>query len=200
MREEERQFIKRLAHHDPAAGHRFVNMWDDRIKYWISQCAPHEKVEEYAQEVWAHLIQGNWMRLLQWKGLYDDDAWNPHSLEAFLKRVTMNKASDLFAAEPSPLPAGLDPSDIVGGTTPFGSDPVAETERSRLLAVFDHCTSWFDTKDHDAIRMWWEGHSALHIAELIRTNANNVYQRRSYLFRRLRDCLVENMPEYFHDV
>jgi hypothetical protein len=84
--EQERQLIKRLAAHDPAAGQEFVHNWDHRIKSWISQCAPHEKVEEYAQEVWGHLIEGNWLRLLQWKGLYDDEAWNPHSLEAFLKR------------------------------------------------------------------------------------------------------------------
>ena len=198
--EQERQLIKRLAAHDPAAGQEFVHNWDHRIKSWISQCAPHEKVEEYAQEVWGHLIEGNWLRLLQWKGLYDDEAWNPHSLEAFLKRITMNKARDLFAAEPAQLPKGVDPNDIIDRTTSLGPDPVAEAERSRLLKVFDLCSRWFKKKDHDAIRLWWEGHSAAQIAELIRTNANNVYQRRSYLFRRLRACLVENLPEYFRDV
>ena len=40
MREEERQLIKRLAAHDPAAGHEFAGKWDDRIKVWISQNAP----------------------------------------------------------------------------------------------------------------------------------------------------------------
>jgi len=200
VREQERQLIGRLAAHDREAGREFVLMWDNRIKKWISQCAPDEKVEDYAQEVWGHLIQGNWMRVLQWDGLYDDDAWNPHSLEAYLKRITMNKARDLFAAEPPQLPRGVDPNDIIDRTTTLGPDPVAETERSRLLSVFEHCTRWFKKKDHDAIRLWWEGYSALQIAELIRTNANNVYQRRSYLFRRLRACLVENMPEYFRDV
>ena len=68
------------------------------------------------------------------------------------------------------------------------------------MRIFDHCTAWFKSKDHDAIRLWWEGHSAQQIAELIKTNSNNVYQRRSYLFKRLRECLVENMPEYFRDV
>ena len=74
MPEQERQLIRRVAAHDLAAGQEFVHRWDDRIKIWISQIAPDEKVEDYAQEVWGHLIQGNWMRLLQWKGLYDDDA------------------------------------------------------------------------------------------------------------------------------
>ena len=177
-----------------------MEIWDPRIKYWISQCAPYEKVEEYAQEVWGHLIEGNWLRLLQWKGLYDDEAGNPHILEAFLKRLTQNKARDLFAAEPAQLPKGVDPNDVIDRTTSLGPDPAAETERSRLLSVFDHCTRWFKQKDHDAIRLWWEEYSALQIAEIIRTNANNVYQRRSYLFRRLRACLVENLSEYFRDV
>ena len=177
-----------------------MEIWDPRIKYWISQCAPQEKVEEYAQEVWGPLIEGNWLRLLQWKGLYDDDAGNPHSLEAFLKRITINKARDLSAAEPPQLPKGVDPNVVIDRTTSLGPDPVAEAERSRLLSAFDHCTRWFKQKDHDAIRLWWEGYSALQIAEMIRTNANNVYQRRSYLFRRLRACLVENLQEYFRDV
>ena len=123
MREEQRQLISRVAAHDPAAGREFVEMWDDRIKYWISQCTPQEKIEEYAQEVWGHLIQGNWMRLLQWNGLYDDDAWNPHSLEAFLKRITTNKAHDLFAAEPPQLPHDVDPGDIIDRATALGPDP-----------------------------------------------------------------------------
>jgi DNA-directed RNA polymerase specialized sigma24 family protein len=200
VREEQRQLIQRLAAHDRAASREFVRLWDGRIKDWICQCAPHEKVEEYAQEVWGHLIEGNWLRLLQWKGLYDDDAWHPHSLESFLKRITQNKAHDLYAAEPPELPKGVDPNDIIDRTTSLGSDPVAETERFRLLAVFDRCMRWFKKEDHDAIRLWWEGYSALQIAELIRTNANNVYQRRSYLFRQLRACLAENLPEYFRDV
>ena len=182
------------------AAREFVSVWHPRIRQWVSQCAPQEKVEEYSQEVWAHLAEGCWLRLLQWNGLYDDEAWNPHSLEAFLKKIAQNKARDLFDAEP-PKPLGdVDPNDIIDRTTSFGSDPEAEAERSRLLRVFDHCTSWFQQKDHDAIRLWWEGHSAHEIAELLRTNANNVYQRRSYLFRCLRDCLAENLPEYFRYV
>jgi RNA polymerase sigma factor (sigma-70 family) len=200
VREQQRQLIRRLAAHDRAAGREFVRKFDDRIKRWISEVAAYEKVEEYAQEVWGHLIQGNWMRLLQWKGLYDDEAWNLHSLEAFLRRITINKARDLHAAEPPQLPQGVDPSDIIDRTTSLGTDPVAEAERSRLLRVFDHCTRWFKKKDHDAIRLWWEGYSAQQIAEFIRTNSNNVHQRRSYLFKRLRECLIENLPEYFRDV
>ena len=140
------------------------------------------------------------MRLLQWRGLYHDEEYSPHSLDAFLKRITFNKVMDLQAKEPSRLPNDVDPGDIIDRTTALGPDPVAEVERSRLMKIFDHCTGWFKSKDHDAIRLWWEGHSAQQIAELIKTNSNNVYQRRSYLLKRLRECLVENMPEYFRDV
>ena len=63
-----------MAVHDQAASREFVDRWDSRIKSWVAGRATYEKVEEYAQEVWGHLIRGNWMRLLQWDGLYDDDA------------------------------------------------------------------------------------------------------------------------------
>ena len=200
MPEDIRQLIRQVAAHDQAAGRAFVHEYDERIKYWVYQRADFEKVEEYAQEVWGHLIQGNWMRLLQWKGLYSDEDYNPHSLDAYLKRITFNKVMDLQAKEPPRLPDGVDPSDIIDRTTSLGPDPVAEAERSRLMKIFDRCTAWYKRKDHDAIRLWWEGHSAQHIADLFKTNPNNVYQRRSYLFKRLRECLVENMPEYFRDV
>ena len=189
-----------MAARDRAAAHEFVSIWDPRIRGWVARNADYEKVDEYTQEVWGHLIQGNWLRLLQWKGLYDDEAWHEHSLEAYLKRITINKVSDLRDAEPPQLPPGLDPVDIVDRTTPLGNDPLVEAEGGRLMAAFAHCTRWFRDRDHLAIKLWWEGHKAQHIAEATRTNANNVYQRRSYLLKRLRECLVETLPEYFHRV
>ena len=200
MRDEQRNLIHQMAARDPRAGHEFVSRWDERIKSWVSQRAAYEKIEEYAQEVWAHLVAGNWLRLLQWQGLYDDEAWHEHSLEAYLKRITLNKVSDLVAAEPPQLPQGLDPVDIIDRTTPLGTDPLVEAERGRLLRAYYHCTQWFRDRDHLAIQLWWEGHNAQFIAGQVRTNANNVYQRRSYLLRRLRACLVETLPEYFRNV
>ena len=200
MREYETNLIQRMASGDPAAGREFVDRWDDRIKGWIVGRAPGEKVEEYAQEVWAHLIAGNWLRLLQWKALYDPDAWHEHSLEGYLHQITVNKASDLWRAEPPVLPRGLDPVDIIDRTTQLGRDPMVEAERGRLMQAYYHCTEWFRDRDHLAIQLWWEGHTAQHIAELLETNANNVYQRRSHLLKQLRDCLVEKLPEYFHHV
>lgn len=200
MREHQRNLIHRMAAHDPAAGHEFVGEWGSRITAWVAQRADPQKVEDYTQEVWGHLIAGNWLRLLQWNGLYDDDAWQEHSLEAYLKKITINKVSDLQSAEPPQLPPGLNPAEIIDRATALGNDPLVEAERGRLMRAFDHCTRWFKSRDHLAIRLWWEGHSAQQIAEHVRTNPNNVYQRRSYLFKRVRACLVETLPEYFRDV
>ena len=189
-----------MAAHDPAAGHEFFGIWGPHVTRWVAQNAAHEKVEEYAQEVWVHLVAGNWLRLLQWNGLYDDGAWHENSLKAFLKQITIHKVSDLRDKEPPQLPSGLDPVDIIDRTTSLGRNPLVEVERSRLMGAFHRCMLWFKEKDHRAIFMWWEGHTAKHIADELHTNANNVYQRRSYLLNQLRKCLVERLPEYFRHV
>jgi len=44
---------------------------------------------------------------------------------------------------------------------------MAEAERSRLMRAFRSCTRWFRDRDHLAIRLWWEGHSAQQIAEFV---------------------------------
>ncbi len=189
-----------MAARDARASDEFVQMWDARIQRWVSQRVGYEKIEEYSQEVWGHLVEGNWLRLLQWNGLFDDDAWNPHSLEAFLKQLTNNKVTDLLRAEPPQLPPGLDPVDIIDRTTPYGRDPLLEAERSRLMWAYEDCTQWFKDKDNRLITMWWEGHVGKYMAEQLKMNVNNVYQRRSYLLNQLRDCLVDKLPEYFHRV
>ena len=188
-----------MAAHDATAGHEFVNRWNERIRQWVARQAAHEMVEEYVQEVWEHLIDGNWLRLLQWKGLYDDEAWHPHSLEAFLKRVTINKVTSLQRAERQSS-SSFDPVDIIDDTTSLGADPALYAERARLMLAFTTCSSRFSDGDHRAIVMWWEGHTAQYIAEQLHTNANNVYQRRHYLLNQLRTCLVEKLPEYFRHV
>lgn len=75
-----------------------------------------------------------------------------------------------------------------------------EAERGRLMVAFRNCARYFTDNDHRAIRMWFEGHTAQHIAEQLGTNPNNVYQRRSYLLKQLRDCLIDKLPEYFRHV
>ena len=197
VREEQRNLIRRLAARESGADREFYSLWHGRICAWIASQAPYEKVEDYAQEVWSHLNKGRWLRILQWDGLYDDDAWHPQSLEGFLHRITVNKVTDLWRAEPKFQPGDFDPVDIIDRTTPMGNDPMIEAERSRLIAAFEFCASWFRDKDHTLLWMWWEGRSGAEIADELDTNANNVYQRRSHIFRRLRECLVERLPEYF---
>jgi DNA-directed RNA polymerase specialized sigma24 family protein len=198
--DDQRQLIRRLVSNDRAAADEFFNEWNDRITYWVSGRAAGNKVEEYAQEIWLHLMQGNWLRLLQWRPLYDDEAWHPHSLEGFLKTITQNKVFDLIDAEPPVLPAGLDPADIVDRSTPLGNDPLLEAERSRLMSAYEECASHFQPKDHLALMLWWQGHDAKTIARKVGGTPNNVYQRRSYLLKCLREGLAERLPEYFrHD-
>ena len=200
MLEEQRQLIRRLVARDQAAADEFYFQWNDRICYWISGRAPNNKIEESAQEVWAHLKNGNGLRLLQWRPLYNDEAWHEHSLDGYLKTITNNKVSDLIEAEPPVLPQGLDPVEIIDRTTPLGNDPLVEAERSRLIMAYEFCSNWFKQKDHLALMLWWQGHDTNHIAAEVGGNPNNVYQRRSYLFKRLRECLTERLPEYFHRV
>ena len=57
------------------------------------------------------LSKGGWMRLLQWRTLYDDGAWHEHGLEGFLKRITDNKVRDLLVVETAVLPQALDLND-----------------------------------------------------------------------------------------
>jgi DNA-directed RNA polymerase specialized sigma24 family protein len=201
VREEQRNLIHRMAAQEPGADEEFYEIWHPRIRRWIADQVPHQKVEDYAQEVWNHLSEGrSWLRLLRWDGLYDDEAWHPHSLKGFLRTVTTNKVVDLWRTEPRIRFSDLDPVDIIDRTTPFGNDPLIEAERWRLIAVFEFCSSWFRDKDHTLIRMWLEDCSGAEIADAIETNANNVYQRTSYIFRRLQECLTERLPEYFRRV
>ena len=80
MRNEERLLIRGLASGDAAAEDEFVSLWSPRIHKWIAQRARYESVDDYAQEVWSHLLEDACRRLLQWKGLYDDHAWHANSL------------------------------------------------------------------------------------------------------------------------
>jgi hypothetical protein len=45
--------------------------------------------------------------------------------------------------------------------------------------------------------LWWQGHDAKTIARKVGGTPNNVYQRRSYLLKCLREGLAERLPEYF---
>jgi len=193
----ERQFIRDLIAGDRVAADEFVRFWHPQIIKWVAYEASPLKVEDYTQEVWQHLIKDEWRVLLQWKGLYDDADWDPRSLAAFLKRVTVNKVRDLQRAEGRQLPPAMDPVDIIDVDGPLGTDPLEQADRARREAAFLSCFSRFNDRDQNLLHMWSEGYTGAEIAAVLGMQPNNVYQRRSYLFRQLRDCLVENLPGAF---
>jgi len=196
----ERQFIRDLVAGDAAAANEFVCFWHPQIKTWITGRASPSKVEDYAQEVWQHLIKDEWRVLLQWKGLDDDAVWHPRSLAAFLRQTTINKVRDLQRAEQRQLPRAMDPVDIIDVDGPLGTDPLVQADRARLEAAFLSCFSRFNDQDQNLLRMWWEGYTGAETGAEMGMQPNNVYQRRLYLFRQLRACLVEKLPEYFSHV
>ena len=189
-----------MAIHDQEAEREFVDTWEPHLIRWVAARASRDKVEEYVQDVWLHLFNRDWHNLLQWQALFDDDEWHEHSLQGFLKSITVNKVIDLQRADYLRRLENLDPADILMAFGELGNDPQLEAEASRLMAAFDGCTSHYQGKDDTLVRMWFEGYSAIRIAEELETNANNVHQRKSYLFKRLQDCLTEKLPEYFRDV
>ena len=189
-----------MAIHDQAAEREFVDTWEPHLIRWASVHAPRDRVDDYVQEVWEHLFNRDWRNLLQWNALYDDDEWHEHSLKGFLKTITVNKVTDLQRAAYLRRLKYLDPADILMVPGELGNDPQLQAEATRLMAAYEGCTSHYQRKDHTLVQMWFEGHSANRIAEELETNANNIHQRKSYLFKRLQDCLTEKLPEYFHDV
>jgi len=75
-----------------------------------------------------------------------------------------------------------------------------QADRARLEAAFLSCFSRFNDQDQNLLRMWWEGYTGAETGAEMGMQPNNVYQRRLYLFRQLRACLVEKLPEYFSHV
>ena len=199
MSEEQRALIRAMATGDRSAERAFFEMWQPRIEHWIASRTVPDRIADYCQEVWFRLAEGSWLRLMQWRGLFDDAECHPHSLDAYIKRITINKVIDLQGAERMQT-AEHDPADIVDDTGALGRDPALDAERWRLTAAFEACCRYFTANDMRSIRMWWEGYTAHQIADQINTNPNNVYQRRSYLFTQLRDCLAEKLPGYFRHV
>ena len=200
MAQAERRLIKDLIAGNIAAGDEFVRIWQPRIISWIKGRASSIHVVEYAQEVWRHLFEDDWRRLLQWKGLYDDEAWNPRSLDAYLKWLTIYKVIDLQRREMRYPRPDMDPADILDEDGPSATDSFVQIERARLETSFIGCTSRFDEKDQRLIQMWWEGYPGSEIATALGMEPQNVYQRRFYLLKQLRACLVDKLPEYFHHV
>ena len=200
MREEERQLIRRLVVGDVAAEHQFVSMWHPRIYVWAARHTWVRPIDDCVQQIWYHLLDNDCARLLQWQGLYDDDAWHTHSLEGYLKTLAINKLRDIERAEARRLPPAKNQLDIIDEDGPLGTDPEVQAERYRLTVVFESCFVLIQANDQRLLEMWHEGHPDEDIALELGITPNNVAQRRFQALRRLRDCLREKLPEYLRHV
>ena len=198
MYDPERQLIRGLITGDLGATEAFIGHFNPLIRRWIRSNSWLRPVDDIAQQVWYHLLEDHWKRLLSWDGLYADSS-NPRSLEAFLKKVTVNKARDLERAKNRDLPAAGDPFPIIIDDGPVGADPKTLAERERLIAVFEHCFRRLQDRDRLNLIMWQEGHSDAEIGERLGMTANNASQRRFQALPRLRLCLEEHLPEYVCD-
>ena len=120
-----------MAAGDSAAVNEFVRLWLPRISGWIARKHPRHVIRDYAQEVLIHSARDNWARLLEWRGLYSDDAWNPHSLAAYLRTIPIRRAISLQRADRRQLPSTDGPVDIVDEHGPLVG---AEGWSSELLS------------------------------------------------------------------
>lgn len=200
MRESDRQLIGGVALDDGAAVVAFIRQWEPEIARWVSQRAPRDRVPDYCQEVWMHLSKNNWQNLLSLDALYTDKPSNPHTLRAFIKRITINRVSDLLAADTSKLNVVDVPLHSVDSPGPSGLDPQRIASNSQVLDVY---LAWYNerpSRDQSLLGMWHAGYTGKEIAEELGMTANNVRQRRFYLLGKLLEHLVTRLPGYFRDV
>ena len=194
MCDEQRKLIQALVTGDTRATEEFIFIWHPRIYQWIYRHSWLRPVEDVAQEVWYHLLDHGWERLLGWEGLYRDSR-HRHSLESYLRTITINKARDIERRSKRRLPPADEVLDIVDDG-PVGTDPAVEAERARVREIFDSCFQRAQERDQINLVMWREGRSDADIAERLGIEPNNAAQRRYQALRRLRDCLRDKMSEY----
>ena len=197
MTDQDRQLIMGLVTGNPGATNEFLSMWQRRIYSWIRQNSWLRQRDDIAQQVWFHLLENGWDRLLSWDGLYHEV--KPHSLAAFLRQVTINKVRDLERKAERNLPEGGDPFDIIDEDGSAGTNPLDMVERERLRRAFEECFGRLQPRDQTSLVMWYEGHQDAEIAERLSMTANNVAQRRYQALPRLRMCLKQTLPEYMRD-
>ena len=199
MSEADRQSVRQLLTGDHAGVHQFVRTWQPRIARWIAQSNPPMIVEDYTQEILCHLAADGWRRLRAWRGLYSG-TYNPNSLAAYIKIMTIRKMITLQRADRKQLPGAGDPFDIVDDESLLGLNPLESAEGERLMVAISACLNVFKRKDRNLLVMWRQGHKDRHTARILQTNENNVRQRRRYLLKKLRVCLIEKLPGYFSDI
>lgn len=198
MSEADRQLVRQLLTGDPASARQFVDEWQPRIAGWIARFCSPGAVEDYAQEVLWHLAQDGWGRLGSWRGL-DAERSNPNSLAAYIKKITILKTIDLLRADRRQLPNSGEPFDIVDETGLLGMDPMESAEGRSLMAAIMACFDDVERRDQHLLIMWRQGRPDRHSARILGMTANNVRQRRHYVLKRLRLCLIAKLPGYFSD-
>ena len=197
MYDDERQLIFGVASGDERATEYFIQEWHPRIFRWIYRHSWLRPVDDVAQDVWYHLLENGWQRLLDWDGLYADN-WHRHSLESYLRRITINKARDIERRSQRRLPSAEKVLEVVD-EGPVGTDPEVLAERARVREIFDGCFQRVQERDQVNLVMWQEGRTDNEIAESLGITPNNAAQRRYQALRRLRDCLRDRMPEYLRN-
>jgi len=180
---------------DPGAFQEFARTWYPRIVEWIAPRTSHDKVMDYAQEVWVHLTKDGCRNLIGWRGLYVEGDSNPHSLAAYLKTVTVRKVIDLHKADNKHWLDFGDPPDIKSG-----ENPPETIEDDQIRIGFRECFSELPRLDKRMLIMKWNGRSDEAIGQFYRKTANNIRQRRYQMILKLRECLSVKLPAYFgHD-
>jgi len=197
MPDQDRQLIIGLVTGDPDATNEFIKSWQPRIYWWIRDNSWLRQADDVSQQIWFHLLENGWDRLLRWDGLYANTA--EHSLHAFLRQVTINKLRDLERKAQRQLPEGGDPFDIIDDGGSVGANPLDMAERERIRRAFEECFGRLQPRDRTNLIMWYEGHPDKEIAENLQMTANNAAQRRYQALPRLRMCLEQNLPEYMRD-
>ena len=197
MPDRDRQHIMGLVTGDPSATNEFISIWQPKIYGWIRRNSWIKQVDDASQQVWFHLLENGWARLLRWDGLYANAA--EHSLQAFLRQVTINKLKYLERRALRQLPEGGDPFDIADDGDSVDGNPLDMAERERIRRAFEKCFGCLQPRDRRNLIMWYEGYPDKEIAEYLQMTANNAAQRRHQALPRLRMCLEENLPEYMRD-
>ena len=185
---------------DRAAADEFVYTWHRRIKSWVAVQTATENVDDYVQEVWRHLAEKGWRRLLRWQGLTAGGAVNPNSLAAYLKTITRNRVADLKEADKNHIPSTIMPDDLPAPRRSLGMNPEHETERSVVLAGGEACLDNFKARDRVMLTMWALGYEDKAIAETLGLDPTKSKNQRTYLIFKLRLCLKRKFPDLFRSV
>jgi RNA polymerase sigma factor (sigma-70 family) len=185
VKEAQRQLIRGLLDGHSAAGHEFLREWAPRIKVWIRSATSADNVDDYSQEILLYLCQDNWSVLSNWNGLFSDDDWSPHSLEAYLRTITRRKVIDLWRADQRQLPEGGEYREVVDEYGVIGRNPERASVESQQQEIVRHLIEQLSVRDKKLLILWMQGEPDRHTARLLRMTENNVRQRRHYLLKRL---------------